>query len=216
MSDTSTSSALRSCLTKAKDGDPAARDRLFAACRSYLGLIARANVEPWMRGKVDASDIVQQTLLDAHRDFEHFRGQTCEEWMAWLRQILNHNACDAVRHYGAAEKRAVRREVPLNGNDGDDSRLPGIVLPSPEESPSQIAIHNERELLLAEAMDQLPEDHREVIILRNIQYLSFAEVAEHMGRTRPATQMLWMRAIQNLKSRLSSAESGAFPEGSTQ
>lgn len=213
MADTSTSGELRSCLAKAKDGDQVARDRLFAACRSYLGLMARANVEPWMRGKMDASDIVQQTLLDAHRDFEDFRGQTYQEWLAWLRQILNHNACDAAHHYRVAAKRAVWREVPLNGNRGDDSQSPGFEPPSPGDSPSQIAIHNERELLLAEAIDQLPEDYREVIIMRNIQRLSFAEVAEQLGRTRPAAQMLWMRAIQNLKSLLLSAESGGFPAG---
>lgn len=209
----SSSILLRECLAKAQAGDTSARDRLFAACRSYLVLMARASVEPWMCAKVDASDLVQQTLLDAHRDFERFRGQTDQEWLAWLRQILNHNACDAVRQYRAAGKRAVRREVPLNGNRSDDSREPTFEPASPGDSPSQMAIHNERELLLAEAMDQLAEDHREVIILRNIQRLSFDEVAEQLGRTRPAAQMLWMRAIQKLKSLLSTALSGESTGG---
>ena len=213
MADSSLSSSLRSCLARAKHGDESARNRLFAACRSYLGLMARTNLQPWMRGKVDASDIVQQTLMDAHRDFDRFRGQSYQEWLAWLRQILNHNACDAARHYGAAGKRAVRREIPLNRDAGDDSQLPRFELPSPEDSPSQIAIHNERELLLAEAIDKLAADHREVIILRNIQRLSFAEVAEQLGRTRPAAQMLWMRAIQHLKLLLSSAESSESASG---
>jgi RNA polymerase sigma-70 factor (ECF subfamily) len=198
-------SFVRNCLEKARAGDPLARDRLFAACRSYLGLIARASVEPWMRAKVDASDLVQQTMLDAHRDFTKFHGQTDQEWLAWLRQILNHNACDAVRHYGAAGKRAAKREVQIQGN-ADDSQ--GFELPSPGESPSQIALHNERELLVAEAMNQLSEDHREVIILRNIQRMSFEDVAEQLGRTRPAAQMLWMRAMHNLKSLLASDASG--------
>lgn len=207
MADTAASLVLRDCLARARAGDPGARDRLFAACRSYLGLLARANVEPWMRAKVDASDLVQQTLLDAHRDFDRFQGQTDQEWLAWLRQILNHNACDAVRHYGAAEKRAAKREVPLGGN-GDDSARPGFEPPSPGDSPSQMAMHHESELLLAEALDQLSEDYREVIILRNIQRLPFEQVAEQLGRTRPAAQMLWMRAIQKLKSLLSAVHSG--------
>ena len=213
MADSSASIVLRDCLAKARAGDRAARDRLFAACRSYLGLLAQANVGPWLHAKVDASDLVQQTLLDAHRDFDRFHGQTDQEWLAWLRQILNHNACDAARHYGTAGKRAARREVSLGGYDNSDSMAPGFDLASPGESPSQLAIHNENELLLAEAMDRLPDDYREVIILRNIRRLPFEEVAEQLGRTRPAAQMLWMRAIQKLKSLLTTANPGGFSEG---
>lgn len=206
MAQTSASMILRDCLVQARNGDPVARDRLFAACRSYLCLLARANVEPAMRAKIDASDLVQQTLLDAHRDFGRFRGQTEQEWLAWLRQILNHNACDAARHFGAAGKRAVRREVPLAGSDRSGAAAPEPSAPG--DSPSQMAIHNESELLLAEAMDRLPDDYREVIILRNIQRLPFDEVARHLNRTRPAAQMLWMRAVRSLKSLLPSIASG--------
>ena len=205
MSDRSPS-FVRDRLERARAGDLQARDQLFAVCRSYLGLVARASVEPWMRAKVDASDLVQQTMLDAHRDFARFRGETDQEWLAWLRQILNHNKCDAVRHYGSAGKRAARREVRIHEID-EDSSQPGIEVPSPGDSPSQIALHNERELLVAEAMTQLSDDHREVIILRNLQRLSFDEVAHQLGRTRPAAQMLWMRAMQNLKSKLDAGNS---------
>lgn len=200
MSSSSSSVAVRECLIQARAGDVAARERLFAACRSYLGLLARANLQPWLRTKVDASDLVQQTMLDAHRDFHQFVGESDQEWLAWLRQILNHNACDAVRHYGTADKRAARREVSLERNPCDSA--PGMDLPSPDQTPSQLAIHNENELRLAEAMDQLPEDYREVIILRNLQRLPFEVVAERLGRTRPAAQMLWARALQKLRSLL--------------
>jgi len=175
--------------------------------------MARARLQPWMNAKVDHSDLVQQTLLEAHRDFERFQGGTYPEWLAWLRQILDHNACDVARQYGVAGKRAAGREVSLDENPGNDSQSPGFHLASPGQSPSQIAMHNERELLLAEAMDRLSDEHREVIILRNIQRLAFAEVAAQLGRTRPAAQMLWMRAIQNLKSLLATAESGAVSDG---
>jgi RNA polymerase sigma-70 factor, ECF subfamily len=194
--------SLRDCLAKARAGDASARDRLFAACRSYVGLIARASVEPWMRAKVDASDIVQQTLLDAHRDFDRFAGQTEAEWLAWLRQILAHNAGDEIRRYGVAGKRAARREVALGFGATADSAEHAWEPASPDASPSQMAVHNERELLLAEAIEQLPEDYREVVILRNIQRLSFDEVASHLNRSRPAAQMLWMRAIEKLRTLL--------------
>ena len=195
-------SELREYLLQARQGDNGARDRLFAVCRSYLGVLARANVQPWMQAKLDASDIVQQTLLDAHRDFGQFEGQTEQEWLAWLRQILAHNTGDAVRHFGQAEKRDVRREVPLN-DAGSSAAVPNAREPaSLEASPSQWAMHNERELLLAEAIERLDDDYREVILLRNIARLSFDEVADRMGRTRPAVQMLWMRAIKTLRASL--------------
>jgi RNA polymerase sigma-70 factor (ECF subfamily) len=165
-----------------------------------------------MRAKVDASDLVQQTLLDAHRDFDRFQGQTDQEWLAWLRQILTHNACDAARHYGTAGKRAARREVRFQDPANDGSR-PQFDPPATGDSPSQMAIHTETELLLAEAMDKLSADHREVIILRNIQRLPFDAVAAQLGRSRPATQMLWMRAIEKLKSLLVGSGTPGTSEG---
>lgn len=210
MSEVSGQLSWQQCLAQARAGDAAARDCLFAACRSYLGIMARANVESWMRAKIDASDLVQQTLLDAHRDFDRFRGQTDQEWLAWLRQILNHNAGDAIRHYGTAGKRQARREIPLVSTD--DSRA-GFDPAAPGDSPSQLILHQESELLLAVALDQLPADYREVILLRNVQRLPFDEVAERLGRTRPAAQMLWMRAIQKLRQLLPTTLQGSFPGG---
>lgn len=195
----STSQSLRDCLERARRGDAAAREQLFASCRSYVALLARANVGRWMQSKVDASDLVQQTLLDAHRDFERFAGQSEGEWLAWLRQILAHNTGDVVRHFGAAEKRAARREVPLGGAGPDDSAGLAWEPPAPGASPSQLAVSNENELLLAEAIEKLPDDYRDVIVLRNLQRLPFDEVASRLNRSRPAAQMLWARAVQKLR-----------------
>jgi RNA polymerase sigma-70 factor (ECF subfamily) len=189
-------------LAAARAGDEAAREHLFARCRDYLGLAARARVETWLRAKVDASDLVQQTLLEAHRGFERFQGGTEGEWLAWLRRILDHNAADFVRRYHATGKRQVGREVPLGAPGGST----GFGRPEPaaaDESPSAAAVRAEGELALAAAIARLAPDHREVIVLRNLQRLPFDEVARRMGRSRPAAQMLWMRAIQKLKDVLS-------------
>ena len=97
----------------ARHGDDACRDRLFELCRGYLGFAARAQVESWLRVKVDASDLVQQTMLEAHRDFDRFKGASEQEWLAWLRKILSHNVADFVRRYRGTAKRQVRREVPF-------------------------------------------------------------------------------------------------------
>src|SRR6476620_8543652 len=109
--DNGNSSPLFDLLCRSREWDDAARDRLFEKCRSYIGLVARAQVESWMRAKVDASDLVQQTLLEVHRGLDGFRGETETEWLAWLRMILKNNAADFVRRYRGTAKRQARREV---------------------------------------------------------------------------------------------------------
>ena len=182
----------------ARQGDAECRDRLFALCRTYLGFAARSQVETWLRRKVDASDLVQETMLEACRDFERFEGGTEQEWLAWLRKILNHNAADFVRRYRGTAKRAVGREVPFR--DPADSRSPGAPEPAAQQpTPSQEFLQLDTELRVTAALGELPPDYQEVILLRNLQRMAFNEVAERMGRSRPAVQMLWMRAIRSLQ-----------------
>jgi RNA polymerase sigma-70 factor (ECF subfamily) len=189
----------------ARQGDAECRDRLFAVCRSYLGFAARSQVETWLRRKVDASDLVQETLLEAFRDFDRFEGRTEQEWLAWLKKILAHNAADFVRHYHGTEKREAGREVPFR--DPGDSLSPGAPEPAaPCATPSQEFLQIDAELRVTAAMAELPPDYQEVIYLRNLQRLSFNEVAERMDRTRPATQMLWMRAIKKLQEAMGEEE----------
>ncbi|HEY2146755.1 MAG TPA: sigma-70 family RNA polymerase sigma factor [Pirellulales bacterium] len=191
--------SLSQLLTQARAGDAAARDRLFAACRNYLAVVARAEVGSWLRAKVDASDLVQQTLLDAHRGLANFRGQSEAEWLGWLRQILSHNAADFVRHYGEAAKRKAAREVPLATADSQQTNPMRFEPAAAIETPSEMLMRRETELQLADAIAALPEDYQEVIVLRNLQRLPFDEVARRMSRSRPAAQMLWMRAIRSLR-----------------
>ncbi len=191
-------SILAPLLQQARAGDAAARDQLFAKCRNYVDLVARAQVESWMRTKIDASDLVQQTLLEAHRGFNAFQGQTEAEWLAWLRQILTHNTHDFIRRF-RADKRRIGREVPLTSPTGDGSDVVFHDPPDDCVSPSQILAEQERQIELADAISKLAPDHQEVIMLRNLQHLPFDEVAERMGRSRPAVQMLWMRAIRKLE-----------------
>jgi RNA polymerase sigma-70 factor (ECF subfamily) len=211
-STSSTNSVLVRLLERARSGDAPARDELFLRCRNYVHLLARTQLETWMRTKVDASDLVQQTMLEAHRGFADFRGASEGEWLAWLRQILAHNTQDLVRRYRQTEKRRVEMEVsldaPLQGASGSFLNEPIDLL---GQTPSQLLSAQEQEISLANAIMQLSEDHRDVIVLRNLQRLSFNEVAERMNRSRPATQMLWMRAIKRLEQLLSES-----PESSLQ
>lgn len=185
-------------IEQARAGDHQARQRLFEMCRSYLGLVARSQVESWLRRKVDASDLVQETLLEAHRDFDRFHGVSEQEWLAWLRKILSHNAADFVRQYRGTAKRRVNREVRFR--DPADSMDVGAPEPVARgATPSQEFLQFDNALRVTAAMAELPPDYQEVIMLRNLQRLAFNEVAGRMGRSRPAVQMLWMRAIKRLQ-----------------
>ncbi len=187
----------------ARHGDAECRERLFGLCRSYLGFVARCQVETWLRRKVDASDLVQETMLEAYRDFDRFDGHSEQQWLAWLRKILDHNAADFVRRYGGTAKRAAGREVPFR--DPDDSMPRGAPEPAADQpTPSQELIRLDTELRVTAALSDLSPDYQEVILLRNLQRLPFDEVADRMGRSRPAVQMLWMRAIRKLQETLAS------------
>jgi RNA polymerase sigma-70 factor (ECF subfamily) len=182
-------------LPLARQGDRAALEALFLASLPYLNLLARSRIEHGLQAKFDGSDLVQQTLLEAFRAFPAFQGGTEAEWLAWLRRILAHNATDWVRDYRAGKRRA-QSEVPLA--DPSDT-FPGAALVAGESSPSRVLLRKEQELRLADALQRLPADYRDVILLRNLERLPFGEIATRMGRSRPAVQMLWMRALVALQ-----------------
>jgi len=188
-------------LAAARAGDAEARDRLFAACRSYLATAARVHMQRGLRAKVDASDVVQQSLLEAHRGFDGFAGETPAEWLAWLKRIVAHNALDAAKRYRGTAKRDADREVPLAVHDAASAGWHAQPV-DPASSPSRQVIRWEQELLLATALESLGDDHREVLHLRNIERLPFDEVGRRMGRSSGACRMLWMRAIASLKEAL--------------
>ncbi|MBI1312397.1 sigma-70 family RNA polymerase sigma factor [bacterium] len=189
-------SQLDQLLERARSGDASARDALFQRCRAYVGFLAKSHVDSWLMPKVDSSDLIQQTLLEAYEAFPKFTGNTEGEWLAWLKRILRNNATDFVRRFGAAKRRAAL-EVAIGGGQSSYFR-PGPILVDQGESPSSIVSRREQEIEVANALEQLPEEYQQVIILRSLQRLPFNEVAEQMNRSRPATQMLWMRAVRKL------------------
>jgi RNA polymerase sigma-70 factor (ECF subfamily) len=170
--------------------------------RSWLGLLARLQVDPRFRAKFDASDIVQQTLLEAVRDWPKFRGETEAERAAWLRQILAHVLLHEMRRYGGTRRRDVGREVSLEAALAESSRRLGAALAAPASSPSERADRHELELLLADALARLPADYAEIILLRNVEGLSHEEAARRIGRSAGAVRMLWVRALARLRQEL--------------
>ena len=167
--------------------------------RHYLTLLARLQIGRRLQGKVDAADLVQETFLKAHRDLGRFRGRTEAELVQWLRQLLVTSLAMLVRRYCGTQRRDVRLECELAVSVDHSSRVLDRGLVAADSSPSQRAARREQAVLLANALHQLPEDYREVIILRHMEGLAFPEVARQMGRTADSVKKLWARALVQLR-----------------
>jgi RNA polymerase sigma-70 factor (ECF subfamily) len=186
-------------LRLARDGDGQALGQLLEGYRNYLALAARLQITRHLQSKVDAADLVQETLLKAHRSFEQFRGQTEAELTGWLRRILAANVANLIRQYFGTQGRDVRLERPLADELEQSSRIRDMALIARTSSPSQRAARREEAVLLANALRQLPEDYSEVIVLRHLEGLPFAEVARRMGRSVDSVEKLWIRALTRLR-----------------
>jgi RNA polymerase sigma-70 factor (ECF subfamily) len=186
----------------ARAGDRNARGQLLELYRAYLTLLARLEIDRRLQGKADPADLVQETFLEAYRDFDQFRGSTEKEFLSWLRQVLLSNLSNLVRRYLGTHGREVRLERALAEELDKSSRALDLGLIAPQSSPSQQAVRREQAVLLADALGQLPEAYREVIILRHLEGLTFPEVAGRMGRTVESIKKLWARALARLRGNL--------------
>lgn len=186
-------------LVEAKGGDGAALGQLFDGYRQYLILLARLQIDRTLQVKLGASDVVQETFLEAHRDFAAFRGSSMGELVAWLRQILARNLANQVRHYRGTRRRDIRLEQGLTVALGQSSEHLSARLASTVSSPSHAASRTESAVILADALGRLPPDYREVLILRNLEELTFPEVARRMDRTVDSVKKLWVRGLAQLR-----------------
>ncbi len=184
-------------LAQARAGDTAALGQLFELYRNYLRLIARPMIDGALKLKLDASDLVQETFLKAHRQFADFAGRDEPELMAWLRRILVRTLVDQAR-YHRSRGRNVRRQVSLEALLDQAGGAAQQALADSLPSPSSMAVRRERAVLLADALEKLPADYREVFVLRNIEHIPFNEIATRLGRSPGATRVLWTRAMQRL------------------
>jgi RNA polymerase sigma-70 factor (ECF subfamily) len=187
-------------IRQAQAGSQEALGRLLEGCRGYLLRIAGEDLDPRLRPKGGASDIVQETFLEAQRDFAGFVGDTERELVAWLRQRLRFRIAKFVRSHRHAAKRAAAREVPLEPSGFSSAAGPALVADEP--TPSERALAGERDHLLEAAMGRLPEDYRRVIDLRYREGLSFDAIGATLGRTPNSARKLWVRAIEHLKHEL--------------
>ena len=180
------------------DGTPQEAERLLESFRAYLRLLARLHLSPQLRGKLEPSDVVQQTLLQAYQALDQFRGRSKAECAAWLRQILARNLGQAVRDFGRAKRDLAREQSLQAALDASSARLDAW-LAADQSSPSQRAERGEQALRLAQALEKLPEAQREALVLQHWQGLSLQEIGEHLGRSPEAVAGLIKRGLKQLR-----------------
>jgi RNA polymerase sigma-70 factor (ECF subfamily) len=185
-------------LALSRSGDRTALEGMFAPWRPLLRLQARRLLGAELCARVDPSDVVQEALTQAFQDLDQFRGGTEQEWLAWPRVIVAGHAAKARRHH-AAEKRAVDREGPLPPD------LPG----GSSSDPAACAINHEEAARLAAAIETLPEDMRQILLLRLVDQEPFDRAGPLLGRSPGAARVLWTRALRRLRQTLAAEESSS-------
>jgi RNA polymerase sigma-70 factor (ECF subfamily) len=186
-------------LLRAQQGEEGAQGALLETYRNYLELLARIEIGRRLQTKVDADDLVQETFLEAHRNFGLFRGDHEAEFVAWLRAILATRIADLLRRFMGTQGRDVRRERDLQIDLDQSSRAFDRGLIALHSTPSQQMARQELRVMFADTLSQLSEEYREVIVLRHFEELSFADVAERMNRSIDSVQKLWVRGLARLR-----------------
>lgn len=188
-------------LREARHGSSESLGQALTTLETYLRLVASKGLAD-ISGKLGCSDVVQETFLEAHRDFAKFRGEDAGQFRMWLRRILVHNLLSQRRRFLDVSKRSVRREQSPGYKDG--GKLDALACPG--NSPSRAAVQNEDERRLGEALARLGDVYRQVIVLRNYERLTFAQIGARMQRSENAARMLWTRAFEKLSDELAECD----------
>lgn len=190
----------------ARNGSGECLGQLLDRYRNYLQLLATSKIPSWIRGRAGTSDIVQEACVQVHQSIGQFRGASEGEFLAWLRTVLASRLNRLYEQHVETEKRDVRREHRVNAiaaSMGRSSiRMEELLV---DRSPSPSSSLQKTELLVAvsDTMAELPEDYRQVLVLKHLKGMSFPEIAQYLEKSPGATRMLWFRAIDRLRYLLS-------------
>ena len=191
------SAMLSMSLSAARAGSRDALGQTLDQCRGYLLEVAKRALGPGLRAKGGASDLVQETFLEAQRRFAQFDGESNGQLRAWLRSLLLHKAAKLGRRYHGTRKRQLSRERPLGGDSPAAVHPSQIAAPGP--TPSVQIVSDEQVRRVSEAISRLPADYRAVMELRYHEGLAFDDIGRRLGRSADAARMLWARAVDRLK-----------------
>ncbi len=197
-------------LERALQGQGDALGQLLELYRNYMSMLVRMSMPAELQPKVDPSDIVQEAYLQVYRGFEQFRGNTEGEFLRWLKTILTNGLANQRRHFVGNAGRDVRREAELRSVIDRSSATLSQAFIAGDPSPSECARQQERGVILADVLAQLSPDHREVIVLRNLEERPFCEIATQLGRSTNGARCLWVRAFRNLVGRLKTIDGSSL------
>jgi len=189
---------LEAWIAAARGGDRAALARALMSFRDYLLLVANEEMGSTLRAKEGASDLVQETFLQAQQRISSYRGDSRSEWRSWLRSILIRLMANKRRHFETTAKRKAHREIPI-------PEWAWLRAAASEETPSSEVARREREAALVEALSRLPDHYQEVVIWHQRNRLTFEEIGRRRGISAEAARKLWTRALCRLRKEL-----GAF------
>src|SRR5947209_4937796 len=196
-------------LNQARQGDAGAVERLLTVHREPLRRMIDLRLDPALAARVDASDIVQDVLIEAHRRLQDYLRKPAMPFHLWLRHIAKDHIIDAHRHERLAQRRSIDREQSLNATRPGESSLDWAAqFLDAEMTPASAAMRQEMERKVQAAIEQLDPDDREIILMRYVEQLSNQDVASTLGVTEAAASMRCLRAVRRLQTLLLTSEPG--------
>ena len=197
-------------LDRVRDGDADAVNRLLERHRAAIRRMIDARMDRVIERRVDASDIVQDVMIEANRRLTDYLANPTMPFRLWLRHMARDRLIDAHRRHRVAATRSLDREVPMVARDGEDSSADGLVgIADRELTPAAAATWPELERRFAAAVDLLDDVDRQIVLLRHFEHLSTADAAEILGLSKPAAGMRYLRAMRRLRSLLDGGPDGS-------
>jgi RNA polymerase sigma-70 factor, ECF subfamily len=185
-------------IQQAQQGSATSLGELLERCRKYLLLVAHRELDPLLRPKAGASDLVQETFYNAQRGFNNFRGTTQQEFIAWLTAIMRHRLANHARQFRGSEMRDVSREVSLQS----DSNAVGLDLHAGDATPSDVVMAGDEQSQLMAAIDRLPPSLHRVLVMRTWERASFVEIGLALEMSADAARKQWCAAMHRLQREL--------------
>ncbi len=191
-----------------RDGDDLATGRLLERHRDALHRMAEMRLDPKIRQRIDASDIIQEVMIEANRRLQTYLENPIMPFHLWLRQMTTDRIIDAHRRHRVSKKRSVDLEqAPVVASNLDHSTIQfGPQITDGELTPAAAAIRNELQRKFEEAVDEMDDIDKEIIVMRHFEKLTNQEVAHVLKLSEPAASMRYLRAMRRLRQKFSPDE----------